>query len=129
MRANSKTVLLVDDNAVVRKALRSMFEGAGFLCFESEDGPHALQEAKELQPDLILLDFSMPRMNGLEATPLLKEMLPQTPIIMFTMFATEAFTKVALAAGVTKVVPKERASNLIATVESVLSPKPREDHP
>jgi len=129
MTADSRTVLLVDDNAVVRKALRSMFESAGFVCFESEDGPHALEEAKDLQPDLILLDFSMPLMNGLEAAPLLKKMLPLTPIVMFTMFATDALTKVALAAGVTEVVSKERASNLIAKVESILSPKWPMDHP
>lgn len=129
MSPNSKIVLLVDDNAVIRKALRSMFESAGFVCFESEDGPQALEEAKELRPDLILLDFSMPRMNGLEAAPLLKKMLPQTPIVMFTMFATDAFTKVALAAGVTEVVSKERANNLVAKVKSILSLKSRSARP
>src|SRR5437868_7899228 len=112
MSPESNSVLLIDDNATVRIALRSMFEGVGFVCFECEDAPQALRRAKQLQPDLILLDFSMPRMNGIEAAPLLKKLLPQTPIVMFMMFATETFTQVALAAGVTEVVSKERG-NLI----------------
>jgi CheY-like chemotaxis protein len=123
MSPESNSVLLIDDNATVRIALRSMFEGAGFVCFECEDAPQALRRAKQLQPDLILLDFSMPRMNGIEAAPLLKKLLPQTPIVMFTMFATETFTQVALAAGVTEVVSKERGNLIMARVQSILHPQ------
>jgi CheY-like chemotaxis protein len=124
MRKTIKSILLVDDNAVIRRALRAMFETAGFACSESESGSQALEQAGELKPDLIVLDFSMPVMNGLEAAPLFKKKLPLTPIIMFTMFATEAFAKAAVAAGVTEVVSKERALDLIPRVESLLKSEP-----
>jgi CheY-like chemotaxis protein len=117
------SILLVDDNADIRKALRTMFEAAGFLCTESESGAQGIERAEELKPDLIVLDFSMPLMNGLEAAPLFKTRLPFTPIIMFTMFATETFAKAAVAAGVTAVVSKERALDLIPKVETLLKSK------
>jgi DNA-binding NarL/FixJ family response regulator len=62
----------------------------------------------------------MPVMSGLEAAPLLKEKFPQTPIIMFTMFANDAFAKVAVAACVTEVIPKDKASHLLPRVGSLL---------
>ncbi len=111
MKRIGRTVLLIDDNAGVRKGLRTLFESSGFLCIESENGAEAVERVKREKPDLIVLDFSMPVMNGLEAAPLLKEMLPETPIIMFTMFASEAFTKLATAAGATAVFSKDQAGS------------------
>ena len=68
-----------------------------------------------------MLDYSMPAMNGLEATPLLKKLLPQTPIIMFTMFANRVFAAEAPAAGVTAVFSKDQAgTHLIPKAESLL---------
>ncbi len=81
----------------------------------------AVEEAGRLKPDIIVLDFSMPRMNGLEAAPLLRKMLPQTPIIMFTMFASEVFATAATAAGVTAVLSKEQsATHLVTKAEALL---------
>lgn len=115
------SVLLVDDNRGVRQALRRVFEAIGFRCSESENGEQAVQDAGLLKPDLIVLDYSMPVMNGLEAAPLLKKILPRTPILMFTMFANEVFAEKALAAGVTAVFSKDQArTHLIPKVESLL---------
>ena len=116
------SVLLVDDNRVIRQLLRRMFEETGFVCSESENGEHAVSDAARIKPDLIVLDYSMPVMNGLEAAPLLKKMLPKTPIIMFTMYANEIVAKQALAAGVTALVSKDQAgTQLIPKAESLLN--------
>ena len=120
MTHRNNSILLVDDNAILRKSLRQLFEGAGFVCSEAENGAQGLELAERLHPNLIVLDFSMPVMSGLEAAPLLKEKFPQTPIIMFTMFANDAFAKVAVAACVTEVIPKDKASHLLPRVGSLL---------
>lgn len=59
-------------------------------------------------------------MNGLEAAPIFKKMFPDTPIIMFTMFAYDAFAKAAIAAGVTEVISKDNATHLMPRVRSLL---------
>jgi DNA-binding NarL/FixJ family response regulator len=82
-----KCILIVDDLEHLRKAIRSFLEDeSGFyVCGEAVDGVDALQKAQELKPDLIILDASMPRMSGFEAAPELKKILPETPIILFTL--------------------------------------------
>ena len=113
--------MLVDDNAIVRRHLRSLFEAAGFHCSEAENGGQAVDIVEDIRPDLIVLDFSMPVMNGLQAGPLLKAKVPQAPIVMFTMFADEAMSKVAKAAGISAVISKEHAtSQLLPKVNSLL---------
>jgi CheY-like chemotaxis protein len=119
------SILLVDDNRVIRQVLRGMFEAIGFVCSESEDGQQAVAEAGRFKPDLIVLDYSVPVVNGLEAAPLLRRLFPHTPIIMFTMFANSVFVTQALAAGVTAVVAKDQAaSHLLPKAESLLKSTP-----
>jgi CheY-like chemotaxis protein len=103
----AKSVLLVDDHEVVRANLREWFESEGFVCAEAENGAQAVEQAEQLRPDLIVIDLSMPVMNGLKAAPLLKRKLPQTRIILFTMYATAALAEVASAAGIDAVISKE----------------------
>lgn len=100
-------VLLVDDNRNVRHALRSVFESAGFaVCGEAEDGSKAIEQAPRLRPDLIVLDLAMPNMNGLQAAPRLRKMLPSVPIILFTLHAGNFAEREAKEAGITAVVSK-----------------------
>jgi DNA-binding NarL/FixJ family response regulator len=79
-------VLVVDDHALFRKGIVSLLSGeAGFeVVGEAEDGLQAVEKAQEFMPDLILMDVSMPRCNGLEATRRLKEMFPYVRIVMLT---------------------------------------------
>jgi CheY-like chemotaxis protein len=82
-----RTVLVVDDNEVVRKAIETAFLSDGFnTCVEARNGAEAIEVAKQCQPDLIILDLSMPVMNGLEAAPILRKMFPQVPIFLFSLY-------------------------------------------
>lgn len=81
---------MVDDNAVVREHLSELFVSAGFaFCREAGTGAEAIEVAREYKPDLIILDLVMPGMNGVETAPRLKELLPETPIILYTLFADQ----------------------------------------
>jgi DNA-binding NarL/FixJ family response regulator len=84
----SKSILIADDSATIRTLIRAFIENrAGFeVCGEAVDGADAIEKAKELKPDLIILDLAMPRMNGAAAASVLKRRMPKIPIILFTMY-------------------------------------------
>src|SRR5436309_3149668 len=78
---------LADDNAPARQVMRVALERAGLtVCAEAADGLDAVDKASELKPDLIVLDLRLPRLNGIEAAHVLRGRLPNTPIVLFTMF-------------------------------------------
>lgn len=118
----AKCVLLVDDNQLVRKTLRHIFETAGFeVCGEAGDGDEAVRQAPELKPDLIVLDLSMPVLNGLQAAPLLRRSLPDVPIILFTIYPSAAIQQNAQTAGVTTVISKDKAiTSLVSEAEKLV---------
>jgi DNA-binding NarL/FixJ family response regulator len=115
----SNSVLIIDDNQSVRKVMRSFFERLTDWTVKGEasDGVEAIQEAIELKPDLILLDFSMPNLNGVEAASVLKKLIPDVHIIVFTMFDDALGPRISLAVGIDLVVPK--AAGLTSLVKSV----------
>jgi CheY-like chemotaxis protein len=84
----SKSILVVDDSDTVRKVTRLFLETQIDLevCGEAVDGLDAIEKAKELKPDLIVLDLVMPRLNGIEAASAIKGMMPQVPIVLFTLY-------------------------------------------
>src|ERR1700680_2328714 len=84
----AKTVLIVDDNRYIRQDLCEQFkrESDFEVCGEAENGKEAIAKARQLHPDLIVLDLSMPVMNGLDAARELKQLMPAVPIIMFTSY-------------------------------------------
>jgi len=115
----SKSVLIVDDSPIVRKVMHQFFERLSNweVRGEAADGAEAIQKAMELKPELILLDFSMPNMNGMQAAPVLKKMLPDSHIIVFTMYSEALGSTLSSADGVDLVVPK--AEGLTSLVKAV----------
>src|SRR5450755_2291842 len=105
---SKKRVLLVDDSATIRKALRPLFDShPNFdVVGEAEHGGEAVEKAPRLRPDLIILDLSMPVMNGLEAAPLLLKILPAVWLIMFTAQDLPDLERVSRVAGIHAIVQK-----------------------
>lgn len=103
-----KSVLIAGDNAFVRQRLGGLFrrESDFEVCAEAENGKQAIEEAQESQPDLMVLDLSMPVMNGLDAARALKRMMPEVPIVLFSAYADSFTEKEARSAGVSVLVSK-----------------------
>jgi DNA-binding NarL/FixJ family response regulator len=120
----SKCILIVDDSPAVSKTLRQMLERhKGWeVCGEAVNGREGVEMAQQLKPDLILLDFSMPVMNGLEAALELKRLMPSVPLLMFTNYGTDYLEKEALSAGVSAVVSKSDSEALVSAIQALLGP-------
>ena len=102
-----KCVLIVDDHVAVRKALRSLFDLNGFtVCGEAVNGQDAIEKAQRLHPDLIVLDLSMPVMDGFEAARELTKLMPDIPLMMFTNHVSRLMELNARSAGIWKVISK-----------------------
>ena len=120
------TVLIADDNAFVRTALFEIFEREPDLhvCAVVENGREAIEEACRLRPDLIVLDISMPVMNGLEAARVLRQMMPNVPLIMYSANPNEVSEQSARSIGISGLISKsEKVTVLIETVRGVLHRK------
>jgi CheY-like chemotaxis protein len=117
-----KCILIVDDNRTIRHMLRTTFEDIwDWEVGEAENGRDAIDKARESKPDLIVLDLSMPVMNGLEAAPLLKQMLPAVLIILFTLHDNKTLERKALSVGVSAVVSKaDSMKTLLKQAEDLL---------
>jgi DNA-binding NarL/FixJ family response regulator len=122
----SHTILIADDSIFIRKALCTLFEREEDfeVCGEAENGKDAIEKAKKLHPDLILLDLSMPVMNGLDAARALKRVMPEAPVIMFSEYSGACTEKEARAAGVWALVSKfAHISILLGEARSALEPQ------
>jgi len=117
-------ILIVDDSAPLRKSLRRCFEcEPGWqVSGEATNGKEAIQKACELHPNIILLDLSMPEMNGLEAAKALKKLMPSVPLVMFTSFVTANLEREALACGICRVIVKsDPMGKLVGCVRSMVA--------
>jgi DNA-binding NarL/FixJ family response regulator len=101
-------ILIVDDNLVIRKMLRSFIEHNTDwqVCGEAENGLIAIQKVAELNPQVVILDFSMPVMNGLDAARRISADFPHVAMVLFTMHNSEQLREDARSAGVKEVVSK-----------------------
>ena len=115
-------LLIVDDSPITRRLLRTLLEQQGYeICGEAEDGIQAIDLAKELTPDLILLDVCMPKLSGPETASILKRLLPKTRIILFTLFDDTIGKELAAAIGVDLVLNKTvGVAKLLNSVQTVI---------
>jgi DNA-binding NarL/FixJ family response regulator len=118
-----KSVLIVDDSEIVRRAMRGFFETLSQwkIVGEAGDGVEAILCALSVNPDVILLDFSMPKLNGIEAASVLKKILPRTQIVVFTVFEDALSSRICLSVGVDLVVSKaEGLGGLVNAVQQIM---------
>jgi two-component system response regulator NreC len=102
-------ILLADDHVVVRQGLKLVIEGQKDMIVVSEasDGASAIQQAQEMKPDVIIMDISMPGMNGLVATRTLKRTLPDVVIVTLTRHSDDAYLQELMRAGASAYVLKQ----------------------
>jgi len=120
-------VLVADDHPVVRKGLQSCLSRAGRLRLvgEAADGDEALRKARELQPDVVLMDISMPGMNGLMVTEMLRKELPQVKVLVVSVQRNKDAIFRVIQAGAHGYVSKEAPSEeVIRAIESVHGGEP-----
>jgi CheY-like chemotaxis protein len=123
--ATGKRVLIVDDFAEIRAAMRSLLEDEGFEVWEACDGAEGVQKAQDVKPDLVILDLLMPVMNGFEAARTLKKVLPKVPLLMFTESEMAIVGHQAQSAGIDAVALKsEGAERLLKKANALLSTEP-----
>jgi two-component system, NarL family, response regulator NreC len=114
-------LLLADDHVLVRQSLRTLLEDEGFqVVGEASDGQSALEQARSLEPDIVVMDIGMPTRNGLDAARAIRLSCPETKIIVVTQHEEEGFVAAAVEAGVKGYVLKSQtATELINAIRQV----------
>ncbi|HWO35435.1 MAG TPA: response regulator transcription factor [Candidatus Acidoferrum sp.] len=117
-----KRILVADDSAMIRKCLCRIFEIEEDydICAEAANGEEAITLAKQHRPDLIVLDFQMPVMNGIEAAYELKRIMPGVPIILFTLHADTIKYSIGQDSPIDLVVAKSDAVHIVDHVRSLI---------
>lgn len=100
-RREAIRVLIVDDHALFREGIRRLLEDSDIACVvgEAPDGTTAVQQARDLEPDVVLMDISMPGMNGIEATRRILEAMPAARVLILTIHDNERYIQQILEAG------------------------------
>jgi DNA-binding NarL/FixJ family response regulator len=109
-------ILIVDDSDSTRGLVREFLESRPDfeVCGEAVDGLEGIEKGIDLKPDLIVLDYSLPQINGLQVAVMLHEVVPKTPIILFTFYKDVISPVIAHAAGVASVVSKGDRLTILA---------------
>jgi DNA-binding NarL/FixJ family response regulator len=100
-------ILIVDDNEIIRRKVRDLFrQDTNTICSEARNGFEAIERTRDFRPHFVVLDYSMPMMDGLQTAPQLKKLDPHLRIVMLTAFKDQTLETKAYSAGVTWVLSK-----------------------
>jgi DNA-binding NarL/FixJ family response regulator len=117
-------LLIVDDHEIFRKGLRSLVESSADLeiCGEAANGIEAVEAARHLKPDVIVMDISMPSMNGLDATKRIRKEVPQSRVLVLSQHDSSHILTAAIEAGASGYVTKSQVAHyLLVALEAVAS--------
>ena len=117
----SLSILVVDDHEAVRKCIKALLSTrpGWVVCGEASDGLEAIEKAKQLHPDVVIMDVTMPRMDGLAATRILRQEVPESDVIIVSQNDPTLMQKAAIEAGATAFVDKsEMAKELVKTIDA-----------
>ena len=121
-----RRILIADDHAVVRRSIRALLQSHSewIVCGEASDGRDAVEQARRFRPDVVLLDVSMPKLNGLEAAREIRRAAPDAQLIVLTMHAFDQMAAEVRRAGASSLVLKSEADDsLIRAIESLPAPE------
>ena len=115
-------ILIAEDNSFMRLRIRQLLERHPDweICGEAHDGEEAIRLAEELNPDIVVMDFLMPEMNGLMAARKVTEREPRIPVLLFTLYISRGLAEEARSAGLSGAVSKLSSSQLVQGVEALL---------
>lgn len=118
-------ILIADDSRSVRHSLHGLLEQHSDweVCAEAVDGVDAVSKAQQCRPDIIILDFFMPGMTGVEAARVLGRVLPSVPILIVTLYVTAELVKQAKAAGIKGAAPKSDILQIFNGVDALVNKK------
>jgi len=120
------SILVVDDHDVVRQGLRALLARPGWeVVGEAADGISAVEVAETTKPDVVIIDYSLPNINGADVARRIRQILPDTEILIFTMHDTEDVMREALSAGaIGFLVKSDGGRQLIAAIEALSRHQP-----
>jgi two-component system response regulator NreC len=118
-------VLLVEDHTIVRQGIRRLLEERGIeVVGEAQNGRQGVKMAKELEPDIVIMDISLPLLGGIDATRKIRKEMPDTKVIMLTIHSEESYIYKALDAGANAYLAKETvADDLLSAISDVMNGK------
>jgi len=119
-------ILIVDDEKAVRSALARLLSTRGEwkVVGEAADGAEAIGKARELKPDVVIMDLSLPQVSGLAATPQIKKAIPTAEVLIFTQHESKQMVREARSAGASGYLLKSQANWLVTAIEAVGQHKP-----
>ena len=115
-------ILIADDSRIVRNGLHALLEQQRdwIVCGEAVDGADAVVKAQQCNPDIVILDFFMPGMTGVEAGQVLGRLLPSIPVLIITLYITAQLVAEAKSVGIKGAAPKSDTRQIIKGIEALM---------